>query len=208
MRTNLYRGTLLDYVSVSPMGPEELALIVKKGFEASSLKFEDGIDFKIAQLSQGYPHYTHLLGLWAGRRAAERGSNEVTSADLELAIPDSIQNTAGSIRLEYDQATDSNQPNNLFKEILLACALTEKDIRGRFSLAAVREPLQRILGRRVAPIGYQRHLATFCDSDHGPVLIKTGRRRNYRWHFANPQLVPFVHLQGIHDGFIPNGSGG
>ena len=195
----------LDYVPVGPMDPEELAAIVKKGFETSGLEFESGVDFKIAQLSQGYPHYTHLLGLWAGRRTVERGSENVTSADLQLAIPASIQNAAGSIRLEYDQATDSNQPNNLFKQVLLACALAEKDVRGRFSLAAVREPLQRILGRRVAPVSYQRHMATFCDRDHGPALVKTGRRRNYRWHFANPQLIPFVHLQGIHDGLITNG---
>ena len=198
----------LDYVSVDPMGEEELAAIIRKGFESSSLDFEGGLDFKIAQLSQGYPHYTHLLGLWAGRKAAGRGSDKVLSDDLKAAIPDSIQNAAGSIRLEYNQATDSNQPNNLFKQVLLACALTDKDIRGRFSLAAVREPLQKILSRSIAPVSYQRHMATFCDPDHGPALVKTGRRRNYRWHFANPQLVPFVQLQGVHDGFIADGLAG
>ena len=198
----------LDYVSVDPMGPEELAEIIRNGFASSNLQFEDGLDFKIAKLSQGYPHYTHLLGLWAGRKAAGRGSGHVISADLKAAVPDSIQNAAGSIRVEYNQATDSNQPNNLFKQVLLACALTDKDVRGRFSLAAVREPLQQILGRSIAPVSYQRHMAAFCDSYHGPALVKTGRRRNYRWHFANPQLVPFVHLQGIHDGSIADGLAG
>ena len=198
----------LDYVSVDPMGPEELAAIIRNGFASANLQFEDGLDFKIAQLSQGYPHYTHLLGLWAGRNAAGRGSDQVISADLKAAIPDSIQNTAGSTRMEYHQATDSNQPNNLFKQVLLACALSDKDIRGRFPLAAVREPLQKILGRSIAPVSYQRHMASFCDQDHGPALVKTGRRRNYRWHFANPQMVPFVRLQGIHGGLIVDGLAG
>ena len=194
----------LDYVSVDPMGPEELAQIVQRGYGSANLQFDAGLDFRIAQLSQGYPHYTHLLALWAGRKAAERGSNQVTLADLEQAIPSSIHNAAGGIRVEYDQATDSTQPNNLFKQVLLACALADKDVRGRFSLAAVREPLQTILGRTIRAVAYQRHMAAFCEPEHGSALIKTGRRRNYRWHFTNPQLVPFVRLQGLQDGLITN----
>ena len=196
----------LDYVPVDPMAPVELAAIISKGFESANMRFEDGLEFAIAHLAQGYPHYAHLLGLWTGRKAAGRGSTEVVSNDLDLAIPESIRNAAGSIRVEYDQATDSNQPNNLFKQVLLACALADKDVRGRFSLGAVREPLQDILGRSIDPISYQRHLAAFCEDVRGPALVKTGRRRNYRWHFSDPQMIPFVQLQGIHDGFITKGT--
>ena len=192
----------VDYVLVELMAAHELAGIVERGFASAGLGFEPGLDFRIARMSQGYPHYTHLLGLWSGVRALRRGGDTVVGEDLDMAIPDSIQNAAGGIRLEYDRATDSTQPNNLFKEVLLACAMADKDVRGRFSLSAVREPLQKILDRPVKPVSYQRHLAAFCEPDRGPVLVRTGRRRNYRWQFANPQLVPFVRLQGINDGFI------
>lgn len=192
----------VDYVLVDLMATHELARIIESGFASAGLDFEPGLDFRIAQMSQGYPHYTHLLGLWSGVRALLRGDDMVIGEDLNMAIPDSIQNAAGGIRLEYDRATDSTQPNNLFKEVLLACAMTDKDVRGRFSLSAVREPLQEIIGRPIKPVSYQRHLAAFCEPDRGPVLIRTGRRRNYRWQFANPQLVPFVRLQGMNDGLI------
>ena len=191
----------IDYVPVDPLAPFELAQIIQKGFQDASMTFEHGLDDRIAQLSQGYPHYTHLLGQWSGRRAIERGGLHVDSNDLKAAIPSSIANAAGGIRVEYDRATDSTQPRNLFKEVLLACALAEKDVRGRFALSALQEPLQRILSpRKVARSSYQRHLALFCEPEHGCVLVKTGRRKNYRWHFANPQLVPFVYLQGIYEG--------
>ena len=194
----------VDYVLVDLMTAHELAGIIRRGFASARLDFEPGLDFRIAQMSQGYPHYTHLLGLWSGVHALRRGGDTVNGEDLSMAIPDSIRNAAGGIRLEYDRATDSTQPNNLFKEVLLACAMADKDVRGRFSLSAAREPLQEILGRPIKPVSYQRHLAAFCEADRGPVLIRTGRRRNYRWQFANPQLVPFVRLQGINDGFIPS----
>ena len=192
----------IDYVSVDPLEPAELAQIIQKGMQKANMTFEDGLDSTIAQLSQGYPHYTHLLGQWAGRIALEKGNQHVTQSDLKEALPQSIANAAGGIRLEYDKATDSTQPNNLFKEVLLACALTDKDVRGRFSLAALHEPLQRILSRKVARSSYQRHLSLFCELEHGPVLVKTGRRKNYRWSFINPQLVPFVRLQGINERLI------
>ncbi len=192
----------LDYVLVDPMEPGELAGIIKTGFQMVGMDYENGLDMRIAQLSQGYPHYTHLLGQQAGLKAAERGAEKVTGEDLQRAIPESIENAAGGIRVEYDRATDSTQPNNLFKQVLLSCALAEKDIRGRFPLSAIEGPLQRILGKKTSRTSYQRHLAAFCHTDRGPVLSKTGRPKNYRWHFTNPQLIPFVRLHGINGNLI------
>ena len=192
----------LDYVLVDPMEPGELAGIIEKGFQMAGMDYENGLDMRIAQLSQGYPHYTHLLGQQVGFKAAERGAEKVTEEDLQRAIPASIENAAGGIRIEYDRATDSTQPNNLFKEVLLACALAEKDIRGRFSLSALQGPLQQILRKNMSRTSYQRHLSAFCHPDRGPVLSKTGRPKNYRWHFTNPQLIPFVRLHGINGNLI------
>lgn len=192
----------MDYVEVEPMQPGELAEIIQKGFASCNLDFEAGLDHIIAHLSQGYPHYTHLLGLWSGRKTAERGSAKVTHVDLNAALPYSIQNAAGGIRLEYDKATDSNQPHNLFREVLLACALADKDVRGRFALAALRGPLSQILNRNVRAVVYQKHLAIFCEAERGPALVREGQRKGYRWRFANPQLVPFVRMQGVQNGMI------
>jgi Cdc6-like AAA superfamily ATPase len=190
-------------VPVDVMSSPELAQIIQKGYGSAGLEFDADLANRCAFLSQGYPHYTHLLGLWTGRKAIERGSKRVTAEDLEAAIPTAIENTAGGIQLEYDVATDSNQPDNLFKPVLLACALADKDARGRFGVASLRDPLQRILNRPVIrAVAYQSHLAKFCEDSHGPVLRRSGTRRNYRWQFINPQLIPFVRLQGLRSGLL------
>ena len=189
----------IDYVQVDPMEPQELANIVEKGFQMAGMDYERGLDIRIAQLSQGYPH---LLGQHAGLKAAQRGAGKVTAEDLQQAIPESIENAAGGIRVEYDRATDSTQPNNLFKEVLLSCALADKDIRGRFPLSALQGHLAQILGRTISRTSYQRHLSAFCLPERGLVLAKTGRPKNYRWHFTNPQLIPFVRLNGINENLI------
>ena len=192
----------VDFVHVEPMGTEELAQIIETGFQKAGLKFEDGLDSRIGQLSQGYPHYTHLLGLCAGLSAAMRRSDMVTFGDLSNAINEALQRTAESIRLEYERATESTQPNSLYREVLLACALVSKDDSGRFMQRWVQDPLERILDRQINSARYQRHMSALRSQERGPALIRTGRPQRYRWRFADPQLVPFVKMKGIEDGWV------
>lgn len=190
-------------IKVEPMSNAELAEIIQKGYSKSGLSFKAGIDYTIAALSQGYPHYTHLLGLWAGRKAIEANRQEVIHADLEQAIPAALQNAAGGIRQDFENAIVSSQPDNLFRDVLLACAIADKDSLGRFGIKALREPLRNILNRpNIRTVAYQGHLAKFCDTKRGAVLKRTGSRHNYRWQFTNPQLIPYVRLDGIKRGKI------
>jgi hypothetical protein len=174
----------------------ELAGIVSKGYEKVGFDFESALPDVIAKLSQGYPHYTHLLGLWAGRRALAQGRATVTCDDLELAIPEALRNAAGNVQQEYEVAVASTQPGNLFDEVLLACALAQKDSLGRFSTVDVRGPLRDIAGRDVQIGGYQSHLAKFCQAERGPILKKSGSKRNYRWRFIDPQVIPYINIHG------------
>jgi Cdc6-like AAA superfamily ATPase len=190
-------------IIVEPMNNAELAEIIQKGYSKSGLSFEAGVDYRVAALSQGYPHYTHLLGLWAGRKAIEANREEVTHADLEQAIPAALQYAAGGIRQDYENAVVSSQPDNLFRDVLLACAIADKDSLGRFGIKALREPLRKILNRpTIRTVAYQGHLAKFCETKRGAVLKRSGNRHNYRWQFTNPQLIPYVRLDGIKRGKI------
>jgi Cdc6-like AAA superfamily ATPase len=191
-------------VQVSPMTIAELRQIVQRGFEYAGLDFEASLDEKIADLSQGYPAYTHLLGLWSGRRTLDGNRSRVTLADLDLAIEDALENATANVQQEYENAVASVRKDNLFREVLLACALAEKDSLGRFAAVNVREPLAQITERDYTTGAFQSHLAKFAEPQRGPVLKKTGSRRNYRWQFLNPQLIPYVRLNGIKSGLLPH----
>jgi hypothetical protein len=49
---------------------------------------------------------------------------------------------------------------------------------------------------------YQGHLAKFCEEGRGPILTREGKKKSYQWRFVNPQLIPYIILQGINDGLI------
>ena len=190
----------ISQVMVPQMELDELSEIIQKGFTYARLKYEDGVDRRIAELSQGYPHYTHLIGLWAGRHAVGEDRDTVKFSDIDKAIPDALNNTISSVQQEYEQATRSSKPTALYRDVLLACALTEKDSLGRFSLVDVRRPLNIITGQNYNTGAYQAHLAKFCEPQRGPILKRTGSRKNYRWKFINPQLIAYIRLRGIEEG--------
>ena len=186
----------IEQIAVEPMSTTELGEIVRRGYDHVGLGFNDEVPRLIAELSQGYPHYTHLLALWAGRRALPEGEPIVTPDILDRAIPDALRGTTGGVRHEYERAILSSQKDALFEEVLLACALARKDSLGRFATVDVRTPLGRILGREVTIGAYQSHLAKFCEPERGPVLKKSGKRRSYRWQFVNPQVIPYALIRG------------
>ena len=128
--------------------------------------------------------------------------DDVTSTDIEAAIPDALQNATGGVHQEYESAVASSQPDALFEKVLLACAIAEKDSLGKFSVTDVRAPLRKILGRDIVTSGYQSHLAKFCEPERGPILKKSGKRRSYRWRFVNPQVIPYILLRGKQAGLI------
>lgn len=189
-------------IQLLPMELGELSQIVRQGYKYAELSFDKGLDDKIAELSQGYPAYTHLLGLWAGRHTLDAQRTTVTFGDLDAAIGDALENAAGNLQQEYERAVASVRKDNLFREVLLACALAGKDSLGRFAAVNVREPLHQITGKDYETGAFQSHLAKFAEKQRGPVLKQTGTRRNYRWQFLNPQLIPYVRLNGIQTGLI------
>ncbi|HJX69850.1 MAG TPA: hypothetical protein VJ441_02025, partial [Dehalococcoidia bacterium] len=121
---------------------------------------------------------------------------------LEVAIPRALTNAEGGLQHQYEQAIASYRKDALFAQVLLACALAEKDSLGRFSVKAVQMPLKTITGLDYVTGAYQGHLAKFCEEERGEVLIRSGKEKSYRWRFINPQLIPYILLKGISGGLI------
>lgn len=191
----------LVQVQMPRMSREEIAEILQKGEESTGMTITDEAKSYIVSLSQGLPHYAHLLGLYAARSALDERSTEIEKRHVRAAIQVALDNAQQSIIDLYHTATMSSRPESLFEHVLLACALAHVDVLGSFTAASVRSPLQRIMSKRYEIPAFSGHLKAFCDA-RGPVLEKLGSRRNYRFRFLNPLLQPYVIMWGISRGLI------
>jgi Cdc6-like AAA superfamily ATPase len=187
----------LVQVRMPRMSRQELEQIVTAGVAAVGMTVEAEANRCIATLSQGLPHYTHLLGLHSARQAIDSGVEDVSSLHVDAAISKAIEGSQQTLMRAYHKATTSPRSDNLYSQVLLACALAKADQLGYFAAADVREPMSEIMGKRYEIAAFSRHLADFCDENRGPVLERMGIPRRYRFRFRNPLLQPFVIMQGL-----------
>lgn len=199
----------LVQIHLPRMRYEELREILRTAEHKLGIVFlNEATDF-IVRLSQGLPHYTHLIGLHSVRTAlmssyTKQVTTEHAFAALKLAVKDAEHTTAA----KYSAATHSGHQDALFRHVLLACAVCasrSSDPLGFFSPGTVTEPLSFILGRPVEVATFNNHLAEFAQqTSNRHVLERVGPPRGYRYRFREPLLVPYIFMNASATGLLDN----
>lgn len=186
----------LVQVRLPRMSRNELNEIVNKGLQSIQMEItSDALEY-ISSLSQGLPHYTHLLAQLSAYRAVDSERKEIQKQDVDGAIKDALSKVQQSILSLYHRATMSVR-ETLYAQVLLACALSKVDALGYFAASDVREPMSKIMRKRYDIPAFSRHLNDFCEPTRGPILQKIGTRRKFRFRFLNPLMQPYVIMQGL-----------
>ena len=122
------------------MSRPEATEILTKSQGTTGVSFSPRAGELIVSLAQGFPHYTHLLGLHSVRLAADQGSWTVEEGHVRGALEKAIISSQQSLQRAYHSATTSPRKDNLFAEVLLACAVAGTDELGYFAASDLREP--------------------------------------------------------------------
>jgi AAA domain len=165
------------------------------------IEVDNDVRKMLVGLSQGLPGFAHLAGREAALSAIRRRVRQVEEFDYKEAIKESVRRAQESIVNAYSKAVYSAK-ENIYREVLLACAMAHTDERGKFSASDVRDALTKILGRRIEIAGFARHLAAFSDADRGPVIRKTGKPKRFQYQFVDAPLQPYIIMTGKKDGLI------
>ncbi|MFL6331932.1 MAG: AAA family ATPase [Pyrinomonadaceae bacterium] len=191
----------LVQIHMPRMSTDELHEIIDKALSQVKMTIDNDAKGQISLLSKGLPHYTHLLGKHSALSAVKDNRKQIGSIDVSGAIGEALRHAQQSIVSAYHKATMSPR-ENLYKQVLLSCALAKTDMLGFFSAADVRDPMTLIMCKRYDIPAFSQHLNAFCDEERGPVLQRTGTARKFRFRFINPLLQPFVILRGLSDGLV------
>jgi Cdc6-like AAA superfamily ATPase len=192
----------LVQIQMPRMSRKELEQIVTAGLKALGMTIQTPALARITSLSQGLPHYTHLISQHAATVAVANEKATITRPHVDMAVSRAIERAQRSIVNDYNRATSSPQRTTLYAEVLLAAALAENDELGYFAPADVRAPLSAILGKAVEIPSFVRHLHLFAETARGEVLQKRGLKHRYRFRFRNPLLQPYVVMHGLKEGLL------
>ena len=192
----------LVQIRMQRMSTDELKEIINKGLSRLGMTIDEDAIKHISLISQGLPHYTHLLGLYASREAIDQNTKVVSMEHVQTAVKNALEGAQQTTRTAYHKATTSPRRDNLYADVLLACALAKVDDLGYFAAADVRAPLSKIKKRKFDIPSFSRHLNDFSEEKRGPILKKFGSKHKYRFRFINPLMQPFVTMQGFACGKI------
>jgi Cdc6-like AAA superfamily ATPase len=187
----------LVQIHMPRMNDDELAKIVRTGVEAAGMQVERVFIRDVTTLSQGLPHYTHLLAQHAALGALLSGRLIIRNFDYNWAIQSALSDTSQWVREAYHRATFSNR-ETLHKRVLLACALASKDEVGAFSAPDIRDQLRKITGINYELPAFAAHLKDFCSplgAPRGGILKKSGTARRFRYKFVDPLLPPYAIMK-------------
>jgi len=190
----------LVQIQMPRMSSSELEEIATRGIAAAGMTIAGRAVGRITTLSQGLPHYTHLLTQLAAQAALAERRTDVTLGDVDAAVARAIDRAQQSIVDLYLEAVGGRR--GIYPEVLLACALAEEDEFGFFAPADVREPLSEILDRPCKPSAFARHLERLSSESHGAVLQRHGGAGATRYRFVNPLLQPYVAMRGLSEGLV------
>ena len=196
----------LRQIPMPRMFASELRQIIEDRLPSLGMNIQPDALAHIVALSRGLPHYTHLLGQQSAKKALEARELKVDLPHVELALSACIEQTNQTVRAQYHKATISPRRGNIYKEVLLAAALSEVDDLGYFQPAALKKPLGVLLNRIEAKVSlFGQHLKKLCEEDRGKILEQIGSERKYRYRFVEPMMQSFILMNGLKKNLITKG---
>lgn len=191
----------LFQIQMPRMSKDELTEIATKGILAARMTIARQAVARITALSQGLPHYTHLLTQLAAQAALGERRRDVGLRDVNAAVKRAIDRAQQSIVDAYREAVGGGR-STIYPQVLLACALAPEDEFGFFAPSDVKEPLSRLLHKPCKPAMFARHLERLSSDSHGAVLQRHGGAGPARYRFVNPLLQPYVAMRGVAEGVV------
>ena len=193
----------LRQIPMRRMNMAELAETVERSSGKAGMTISPDASFRIISISAGLPHYAHLLGQQAARKALESRTFTIGVEHIDGAIGACVSETAEIVKDQYLRATRGSREIGIFGKVLLASALAPVDSVGYFGPNDLRVPLAELMGKDKAFLsGYGYHLKRLCEEDCGSVLMRTGSKRKHRYRFVEPMMQPFILMKGLSSGLI------
>lgn len=185
----------LKQIHMPRMPKDELHEVIAKGLAIADLRIDPEATKRIVSFSSGFPHFTHLLAKFAGKRCILDGRDCITMDHCKSAIEDAIDNTNQSIRDAYQRATIASKTKSKFEDVVAACALADEDDFGTFATRDLVEPYYRVTGQKVKAQSLSYNIQRLCELERGTILEKVGESKNIRYAFTNPLMKVFVKLK-------------
>ncbi|MEP9369499.1 ATP-binding protein [Xanthobacter sp. VNH20] len=172
-------GRILEPVHLETIHHSDLWRIITTVSEKIGVEISPEALIRISQISDGFPHFVHLIGeslFWSIYDDPEiiTKSNDT---HYKIAIKQAIERTEAILRTQYSKATEKTKNTEDYKEVLWALADTTSDKR---QLSEIYESsYRRIMLRRsdrksLSKEALNHRLLALRKEGHGRIVVGSG----------------------------------
>ena len=192
--TSLSRS--LAQIKLDRMGSDELADILRRGEARIGLTFRESVKRRVVSLADGFPHYVHLIALYASLRAIEplledpdRSSLRVGDEEYAAGVEEAIQNSEYTLIEGYDDAViTTRRRSDIYELILHAIAMGDEPV---CQVQDIARHASTLAGRELKAAQLSTALGRLTGDGKGEVLTKV---RDGYYKFTNPLMRAYVRL--------------
>lgn len=194
---------VLSPVKLERASTIDLGAILDSRLALTSLEISVEARSEIVTLSCGLPYYVQILGRLATQNAIEHRRMQVVVDDVTAAIENFLADGGQSLSGDYQRAVESCLESNIFRDIILASALTLSDPSGSFDCSEVLKFINVIApDKDYHHTRVQQRLAEFVSDRRGKILARNHTQGGYRYCFADALMQSFIIMKAIKDGTI------
>jgi hypothetical protein len=187
----------LTEIPMPRMNIDEMRELINAAVKEIKMTIDDEATQYICRIAQGLPSYVHLLGRESALAAIDDEALHITKSHAVRGLHSALGLVPGILIQDWDKATASPKPNNLFKQVLLACALAPKSELGFFPARSVQAPFSAITGKTYEIPGYGGSLHLLTEERRAAILQKRGESHRWRYRFRNPLMEPYAIMYGV-----------
>ena len=187
----------LAQIGLKRMDEPELEDIITRGAKRIGASFDQTISKKIVCLADGFPHFVHLLSLYASLCAGESlhgdqpAKPRIGDREYHLGLKSAISKSEHSLQEAYESAViTTRRKSDIFARTLHAMALSEeRDVQIRKIAENASYFSEEKL--RLRPEAFSNALGKLVSDQRGRVLTKV---RTGFYKFTNPLMRPYIRF--------------
>ncbi|WP_061709697.1 MULTISPECIES: AAA family ATPase [Enterobacteriaceae] len=187
----------IQEMKLEPLSWSGRYAIIDRAFNEFGLKVPDDVRFRIAGLSDGYPHYIHLICEKMLIKAYQDGTTEITFPMFLSGLKDAVSSVAEFLKKDYNLATEGRSPDVAYvlwsiadsadmqrkKSDILISYIDVIDQLSWKGLIANNNPDESKFGRILTCLGKQEYgeivISAFGDKRRGFYKFKESMVRGY-----------------------------
>lgn len=180
----------LKEIKLDRMTDDEIKDIFVTGMSKLDIDVSDQVSGIVVDISNGYPHFAHLIGLKCAEEAVTNKLPKIIKETLIISLNTAVKDAEGTMKRLYDTATQNTSATKSknIKSILKACSASAHD---DFRLSDITGRL-KIDGNELSNSTVSNYMREFTDTNGESIFCRINPGV---FRFNDPRMLSYIKMK-------------